>query len=260
MRWLRAAEGSALVESAIVLPVFLLLVLCAIQLALLGRARLLAEYAAYRAARAGILWNGDPRRMQAEAIRALASTACPTRIPSAHHLCTAYRIDGGRSALEALSADPHLGFPGVHVHILSPHWPSHGRLFDVGGEELDFDRFGPEPERLDATLLTIQLQYWFELKIPFADGIVWSAWMAVRKLSGGTRPGEEIHRREYRTVSDRALQAMRDHGEGKRGTRAFFVPVVAHHTMRMQSNFFARFIRDCSCFEGSGCGAVCRAW
>src|SRR5690606_18546046 len=51
MRRTGAAEGSALVESAIVLPVFVLLVLCAIQLALLGRARLLVEFAAYRAAR-----------------------------------------------------------------------------------------------------------------------------------------------------------------------------------------------------------------
>ncbi|MFO7155756.1 MAG: TadE/TadG family type IV pilus assembly protein [Pseudomonadota bacterium] len=257
MRRTGAAEGSALVESAIVLPVFVLLVLCAIQLALLGRARLLVEYAAYRAARAGILWNGDPRRMQAEAIRALASTACPTRIPSARPLCALYPADGGRSALQALSADPHLGFPGVHVHILSPHWPSHRHLFDLGGEELDFDRFGPEPERLDATLLTIQLQYWFELKIPFADAIVWNAWAAAQRLGG--RGGHEIYRGDYEPISERALRAMREHGAG-RSARAFFIPVVAHHTMRMQSNFYARFIRDCSCFQGSGCGAACRAW
>ena len=259
MRWIRGTEGSALVESAIVLPLWLVLLLCTLQLALLGRARLLTEYATFRAARAGILWSGDPRRMQAEAVRTLAATACPSRLPEARSLCSFYAVDGGLSALEALSADPHLAFPGAHVHILGPHWPSHGHLFDLGGEELEFDRFGPDPERLDSTLLTIQLQYWFELKIPLADGIVWTAWMAARKV-GGARIEEEIHRGPYSPISARAWNAMREHGEGERGPRAFFVPLVAHHTMRMQSNFHARFIRDCSCFEGSGCNALCRAW
>lgn len=259
MERLRGSGGNALVESAIVLPLWLLLFLCTLQLALLGRARLLTEYAAYRAARAGILWNGDPERMQRAAIQTLRSTACPTRVVEARTLCSLYATDGGATALTALSADAYLAFPGVHVHILSPHWPSHGALFDLGGEELDFDRFGPEPERRDATLLTIQIQYWFELKIPFADGIVWNAWLATRKgiSSLHAAEDEEIHRGAYTPVSARAWAAMRE--EGRTG-RVYFIPVVAHATLRMQSNFFARFIRDCSCFEGRGCSASCRAF
>lgn len=255
MRRIRETRGNAVVESAIVLPIWILLFLCTLQLALLGRARLLTEYAAFRAARAGILWNGDPARMQRAAIHVLRSTACPSRWPEAAPLCSLYRLDGGAAALEALSADAHLAFPGVHVHILSPHWPSHAALFDVGGEELDFDRFGPEPERRDATLLTVQLQYWFELEIPFADGILWHAWTTLTSLLD--REDEELHRGRYLPVSTRAWEAMRSAGQGRRG---FFVPVVAHSTLRMQSNFFARFIRDCSCLEGSGCSASCRAW
>lgn len=257
MERLRGSGGNALVESAIVLPVWLILFLCTLQLALLGRARLLTEYAAYRAARAGILWNGDPVRMQRAAIHTLRSSACPTRVATARPLCSLYAVDGGASALEALSADPALAFPGVHVHILSPHWPSHGALFDEG-EELDFDRFGPEPARRDATLLTLQLQYWFELKIPFADGIVWRAWRAMRE--GASLLGVEeqaIHRSSYEPVAERAWRAMLRQGDAGRG---YFVPVIAHATQGMQSNFFARFVRDCSCHEGSGCSASCRAW
>lgn len=252
---MRESRGNAVVEAAIVLPLWILLLLCTVQLALLGRARLLAEYAAYRAARAGILGNGDPERMQRAAIHALRSTACPSRFPAASPLCTAYALDGGTSALAALSSDAHLGFPGVHVYILSPHWPSHAHLFDVGAEELDFDRFDPEPERRDATLLTVQLQYWFELKIPFADGILWRAFSAL--LAHDAREDEEIHRGRYVPLSARARAAMQSAAADRRG---YFVPVVAHATLRMQSNFFARFVRDCSCFEGSGCSADCRAW
>lgn len=246
--------GNAAVESAIALPIWLLFFLCTLQLALLGRARLLAEYAAYRAARTGILWNGDPVRMQRAAIHTLRSSVCPTRIAAARALCHAE--GGGASALEMLSADAYLAFPGAHVHILSPHWPSHGGLFAPGGEELDFDRFGPEPERRDATLLTIQLQYWFELKIPLADGILWHIWFAFQKRIG-TREDEELYRVAYLPLSARAWKAMEEAGRAGRG---FFIPVISHSTMRMQSNFYARFIRDCSCFEGSGCSASCRAW
>src|SRR5690606_26752947 len=122
-------------------------------------------------------------------------------------------------------------------------------------EELDFDRFDPEPERRDATLLTVQLQYWFELKIPFADGILWRAFSAL--LAHDAREDEEIHRGRYVPLSARARAAMQIAAADRRG---YFVPVVAHATLRMQSNSFARFVRDCSCFEGSRCSADRRAW
>lgn len=251
---LRDTGGNALVESAIVLPLWILLFLCILQLALLGRARLLAEYAAFRAARAGIVWGGDPERMQRAAIHTLQSTACPSRLEAAREGCARAAEGGGAAALEALSADAHLGFPGAHVHILSPHWPSHAPLFDLGGEELDFDRVDIEPARLDATLLSIRLHYFFELKIPFADAILWKAWMAIADPSAAE---EEIHRGPSPRLSHRAFEAMRRTGEEG---RAYFVPLVGHATLRMQSNFHARFVRDCSCLEGRGCSAHCRAW
>lgn len=298
-----------MVEAAIVLPLWLALFLCALQLALLAQARLLAEYAAFQAARAGIVWNADPGRMRDAAAFVLAPTACPSRAPEALALCR-LPAGGGASpwgrqaaalaALHALSADEELGFPGVHVHILSPHWPTHGPLFDVGpGEELDFDLFEPLPElRRDATLLTIRLQYWLELKIPFADWILWSAWIAGRSgvellgstsdplvgpqarapsilergatergllaaLAPGPPMGEEIHRGSaYPLLSGRAWGAMLASGFAgdHRSRRRYFIPIVTHHTMRMQSNVFARFVRGCACSTGAGCGGDCRAW
>lgn len=266
-----------MVEAALTLPLWIALFLCTLQLALLAQARLLSEYAAYQAARAGAVWGGDPAKMQDAAAFVLAPTACPSRHLVGGPLCKGVALGGelsrwarqgaGVVAMHGLSSDPALGFPGVHVHLLSPHWPTHHALFDQAGE-LHFDRFhGPGDERRDATLLTIQLQYWFELKIPFADRIVWSAWLAARK--GGAllgvapaRPsGPELYRGEETPwVSERAWAAMLAEGAGASGRRNHFIPIVTHHTIRMQSNVSARFVRGCSCATGAGCTEECRAW
>ncbi|AKU93312.1 TadE/TadG family type IV pilus assembly protein [Vulgatibacter incomptus] len=266
-------SGQAAVETAIVLPLFLALLLGVLQLALFHQARLLTEYAAFQAARAGAVWNGDPTKMQDAAIFALAPTACPTRVPLASRLCAPRASDSewtrqaaGVAALQALSyAD---GFPGVQVHILSPYWNEHAPLFDVGPDrdELDFDLQSDEAR--DANVLTIQVQYWFELKIPFVDWVIWHAWVA--SLGGLSASAvyssfrdQEIHRgSDYHTVRESSVRAMLAAGlsGSDRSRRAYFIPIVVHHSMRMQSNFFSRFIRGCSCAEGRGCSSECRAW
>src|SRR5688500_13186894 len=56
----RASErGQALVESAIVLPIVIFLILGALQLVMIQHARIMTEYAAYNAARAGIVHNAN---------------------------------------------------------------------------------------------------------------------------------------------------------------------------------------------------------
>lgn len=302
----RSQSGQAAIETAIVLPLFLAALLGLVQLAVLQQARLLTEYAAYQAARAGIVWSGDPRKMQDAAIFALAPTACPTRIAGASALCGAGGGDrwshqaAGVAALRALSALDTATFPGVHVHVLNPHWPTHREAFDVGTdrEELDFDR--RDDIAREANVLTIQVQHWFELKIPFADWVIWHAWVAsLGGLSatgsiadpGLVRRGEagrsilesaselpfaaraallsdafrdhELNRGDgYRPIRDASLRAMlaAGHAPVNRQRRAFFIPIVAHHSMRMQSNFESRFIRDCSCSEGLRCTSECKAW
>lgn len=276
-------SGQAAVEAAIVLPLFVAILLGVIQLTLVHQARLLTEYAAYQAARAGVVWNGDPRKMKDAAIFVLAPTACPTRVPGVASLCSPRRSDdewlrqaSAVAALRALSLADELTFPGVHVHVLNPHWPSHRPHFTVGmdGEEMDFDSLSWKPapgevppgavaadDARRANVLTIQLQYWFELKIPIADWLIWKAWSIAKGFDSFA--DHEINRGDgYRLVREEALIAMHAsaHASANRNRSAYFIPIVTHHSMRMQSNFFSRFIRDCSCFEGKGCSPECRAW
>ncbi len=188
------------VEAAIVLPLCLFVLLALLQLVLLQEARLLLEYAAYRAARTGALWNGEVDRMAGSARFVLGPTVCPSRfpgIPCPPADLPALRAAAGAEALRLLSAGG--GFPGLSVEVVGA----------VG--EGDFDAVG------GGGLLTVELRYWLELKIPFADAGLWRAWRAVgaRRLPPGVRV---------------AVEAAAAGGR-------YFVPLVSRHTMRMQSNF-----------------------
>ncbi len=263
-------EGQAAVEAAIVLPLFVVAVLGILQLSLIHQAGLLTEYAAFQAARAGVVWNGDPQRMKDAAIFVLAPTACPTRAPGIGALCAPRGSDdewtrqaSAVAALQALSLADDLIFPGVHVHILNPHWPKHRELFTVGRnrEELDFDDLSPGGASRVANVLTIQVQYWFELKIPIVDWVIWKAWTTARGTASFA--DDEINRGDgYRLLRGSSLIAMQAaaHAGADRRRAGYFIPIVTHHSMRMQSNFFSRYIRGCSCFEGEGCSSECRAW
>lgn len=319
----RGQTGHAAVEAAIVLPLCVVVLLALLQLGMLQHARILAEYAAYQAARAGIVHGGDPRRMEAATAFALAPTVCPTRLPAAGAVCAMGEGDAPMlrqataiAALTGVNAAARAagsGFPGMRVDILSPYWPAHARYFRVdGGREMDFDDqrdARPFPEEggaqpaadagyREATLLTIRLLYWYELKIPLGDFVIWSAWaaqLAGRQLGGalssprvvfaagpfGRRPGllehdgsraalvtllgmqmsnpfddTELHRGDYAPVRAGDVTAMNAAAASGR----YLVPIVVHHTMRMQSNFRAEHVSGCSCSTGAGCTEVCRAW
>lgn len=76
-RTLRASRregGQALVEAAIVMPLMTFIILGVIQLVMVQHAKIMTEYAAFTAARAGIVWNADPGIMQSAAIISLMPT------------------------------------------------------------------------------------------------------------------------------------------------------------------------------------------
>jgi len=70
----RDEAGQAMVESAIVIPLMVFLILGIVQLAMMQHARIMTEYAAFNAARAGIVWNADRIIMQNAALISLLPT------------------------------------------------------------------------------------------------------------------------------------------------------------------------------------------
>lgn len=70
----KARSAQAMVESAIVIPLMTFMILGVLQLAMIQHARIMTEYAAFNAARAGIVWNADPWIMENAAIISLLPT------------------------------------------------------------------------------------------------------------------------------------------------------------------------------------------
>jgi hypothetical protein len=214
-------SGQAAIEAAFVLPLTVVLILCTIQITQLQRARVLVEYAAFNAARAGVVQNGnaaaDGPMHDAAALSLLASHG---RTDSLTSLARTWADFRAREV--ALSA---LRLPLVQVVVLNPRRADfHGLGQHLGGKEIDFDDV--RPEAIDASLLSIQVRYLYELRVPFANKLLHSLWLAGRRLRGRDGAADGL---------DLAALAL----AGKQGRYLF--PVQAFYTMRMQSNAFLRW-------------------
>jgi hypothetical protein len=219
-------RGQAAIESALVLPLVLFLVLGIVQLALMQQARLMTDYAAYQAARAGVVWSGNNERMRDAATFALLPTL--GRSDDWSHLSPTWQ----RAQRDAL----------VRVDTVSP-------------ERGDW-------KELDDALLQVRLRYWYELRVPFANHVIFLAWFAA---NGGTALWGAIdrtttHRQnmlgrggdaEGLTAPGIAVQhglpiaspqEMAELWE-KAGAHRFFVPLSATQSMRMQSSFFEKWAK-----------------
>src|SRR5256885_979214 len=181
-RWVpmrRGESGQAIVEAAFVLPAMVFLILCAIQLAQIQQARLLAEYAASNAARAGIVHSGDPGVMHDAALLSV--------LPSAGRTDDFKRV--GETLLKLKARETILstfGVPIVRVFVHGPRKADFARYgAHLNGREIDFDDV--RPGATEATLLEIQVRYLYEMHVPFANKLIQTIWMATHIGSGNRR-------------------------------------------------------------------------
>ena len=215
-------SGQAAVESALTLPLVVFLLLGTTQLFLLLQARVLAEYAVFRAVRVGSTNSAQCRPMMDAAVLAL--------LPSFKTY-----LHGGNPSAELASA--------FLAHGVSNQW-HYNDDFQTGGatrhlsgnillmertfsktvnaaDELDFDQPGP-PQRL-----TVRMVYWYPLRIPFAN------WVFSKMVLGydAANPLLETQKAKWEKVNlnyQSVVAARAAAGE-------YVLPVVATYSMRMMS-------------------------
>lgn len=157
----RNETGAALAETAITIMTFLIVILGIIQVTLVINAKFMVNYAAYHAARAGIVHNGDKAHMKVAAAAALAPLF--TGAPSLTSLAVGY----GRARAEmALSL--------IDVEIVSP---AAGRFSKNYRKRFfpELQRYGDTPVDgafLNDNLLTVRVTYYYPLKIPLINQIL----------------------------------------------------------------------------------------
>ena len=270
----RAPRGQAMLESALVIPLMIVIVLAILQLTQIEQARTMTEFAAFSAARAGIVWNGSNARMRDAALVALLPTF--GRTDSAEALIRTWQrqraadeefaaLPWGASAPAAINGSPLKGL--VRIDTIAPEGSDElGRIWNLRGgydwKELDFDSAYTYPEapgleqhfetfdqpaRADeeqevyrrANVLSIRVRHWYELRVPVANWFLFVCWYGLAK------PIE--HQTGYPTAdrSEMALLWALSKGQASLGLERrprFFIPLSATYTMRMQSNFYRKWL------------------
>ena len=301
----RRRRGQAAVESALVIPLMTFLILGVLQLSMIQHAKIMTDYAAYNAARAGIVWNadrfvmenaaiisllptfeglidqnhlGNPEQMVRDIIQRALLYQLHRRLPEAVDM-----IRGGTDQIISNLPDLLQGpISGMRDQILdaSANFVDHtvgnliGNLladgdmklvdieiispasgdFSMGKEEIDFDAVTKGASWRKKTRLSIRVQYLYMMRIPFANWIIHQAWRAQRL---GVQLFGSIHRAHRDADKDQAFafgesadlahggdRQLRTLGRIADEAEVYLIPLVSHHTMRMQSNPYRVSIRE----------------
>jgi hypothetical protein len=216
-------RGQAAVESALVLPLGVFLVLGMLQLFMMFQGRVMAQYAVARATRMGSVGHGDCVKMRHTAVAALLPTFA--RTDNAVRLANAFDArQGGRY-------DPALDNNySESIFWLTRVRPLAGELSDL--EEETFDLPGREPRMLE-----VRMVFWYPLRIPFANWVISSITLAHMQVLNFTNTNPLMLTQERTNwwgtgsyapmIANELLQRTR--------RRHYVVPIDVSYTMRMMT-------------------------
>ena len=256
-----------IVEQAIILPMMVFLILGIVQLSMLQHARIATEYAAYNAARSGIVYNGDVKKME----RAAFFSVLPTLGRSDNWgdllpvFAKAMLAQFGADLADMMGFDILGSMKMVQVEILDHPDPGIGdRLAIVDQQthlnktQIDFDDFRTQPAL--ANQLTVEVKYFYKMRIPFANMMLHYMWMASRAdamAHYGTvafaNPEKTILGRKTGISSHTAIlveagaKAADDDDDLRVALQykllgEYRIPIKTHYTMRMQSNLYRTYL------------------
>jgi hypothetical protein len=212
-------RGQAAVETALTLPMMLFALLGILQLTLAYHARILTEYAAFKAARAGSVYRADCRRMQQAALMALIPSMPTVKAaPSEQFVRAATAVTTWR--FNQSSKLTPLVF--VDYRIENMRWP-----FDV-----QLDPSSEAPMRL-----RIRLAYFFEYRIPMVNWIMTRYWLAVNtgRRWASTDPTMAMLQAKQ-PVAMASTDELVTNAQAAIARSYFTTPIVATWSMRMMSD------------------------
>jgi len=210
----REQRGQSMVETAIVMPLFVFLLLGIIQLALMHQARSMTKYAAFRAARTGSLNNGNHNKMEREAFEVV------------------------KPLLELRNRD---NMRHIRVQVCSPSRQMLQQARNAQAlpnasntnDNFSFDYpLPPSQTNLEARILAVQVTFYYPMIIPFANSIIHTIYNGQRTTSDVLRMGRDtataIETRARNTSdADRASMA---------NLAPFVVPIRANYALPIQSD------------------------
>lgn len=233
----RSDGGQAALESALVLPLFVFLILGILQLALMHQARLLAKYAAYRAVRVGALHDADVGLMEKEALAVLLPMVGQNGGAGADVIkpvngATRYLVKAENAEILANKMSDG-GLQYAQITICGPTTAQvNGNAKDG---ELDFDDptlssgdWGPS----ERSKLRVQLTFNYRLVIPFADWVILAA-SRNQAVPYTLRLGKDGRDTDRAATDDVYWELAKQ-------KKIYVLPIRATYAMRMQSNLYVK--------------------
>lgn len=228
-------SGQAAVETAIVMPLFVFLLLGILQLGLMHQARLVTKYAAYKAVRAGALHHNDVATMERAALAVLLplvshdSSGAEVVKPMAS--ASDFRAKWQAFGVRANTMPDAQGMKYAEVTICHPLQRHVQGLSSPSTKELDFDdpsiAAGSSWEEHERTKLSVQVTFNYRLPIPFAN-------MVVHLIARGQERATLLN--VLRMGKEASVPKNDKYTEVAEAEKIYILPIRASYTMRMQSN------------------------
>lgn len=235
----RTDSGQAVVETAIVMPLFVFILLGMLQLSLMHQARLMTKYAAFKASRAGSIGNAKKSRMEQAALSVLLPFV--SRQTEAGGVLAVYKSDTGATfkanyTLAYQNQQQGQKVPAVEVMVCGPT----KTILKTGADEYSFDdpttSSGSDWEPFDRTRLAIQVTFNYRMIIPFANMMLWhltfgdddaqTLWL--------TRTGTKQLKVPAQIKADLQTKGLKTLASAG----VYVLPIRASWSMRMQSDLF----------------------
>lgn len=252
-----------LVETAIILPVFVFLLLGILQLGLMHHGRLMAKYAAYKAARAGSVHRVQHDKMVNAALAVVVPVAgrdsvlgAPYRTTSGAEYAQAFRnhADNRQDTIpivEVTVCNPLQGminegddFDDPRTlnkgSLTQPAPPAPGPAADPNDpsavQAQDLSAAG-DWRAFNAAKLQVQVTLYFRLAIPFANWVIYRLAAGQTDAAFRKGPGEKMRwlgwkRDETKSASRTIVSKLGDLADRGR----YFVPIRQSYAMRLHSN------------------------
>lgn len=237
-------------ETAIVMPLFLFILLGLIQLGLIHQARFLTKYAAYKAVRAGSINRAKKDVMTQAAVAVmlpLLSKSSPRHSGDGekqpqhwvYNVSDAGKYRQAYNEVVSSRGNKAFGKDMVNVTICAP----------VGNAGMNKDFDDPKTNADDwkgfeATKLAVQVTTYMPLYIPFANAFIWWAARGEDTGPGRAQTMKNLRMKTGNTAFNNGKERTSVNGqytlkdlqsEAEKGN--FIMPIRASFAMRMHSNF-----------------------
>lgn len=232
-------SGQAMIETAIVMPLFVFIILGTIQLGLMHQARLLTKYAAFKAVRAGSLYHAKKEVMQRAALAVLLPMVSEDRGGRDFMKKTSNATEYAQHIMDgdvmANMVGMSSGIPIADVTICGPTKAkqSFGNTqYGVSFDDPDTGT-GGSWETFQRTKLSVQVTFNYRMPIPFANMMLYNIVRGQEKadLLWVTRTGPDATQLKA-NISRPMHDSYAQSGQG------YVLPIRASYTMRMMSDLY----------------------